>query len=579
MNDLQMKYRAGEIAPEDYIHELERRLAESESNVQALVAAQVDAVLESQQTTPLLLRQAQLALQRSNELLEQRVTARTAALAESELKYRSLFQSIDEGFCIIQLLFDQTGKPVDYLFLEANPVFERQAGFQAPAGVRMREIAPNHEQHWFDIYGKVATTGEPVRFENTAAQQNRVFDVFAFRIGDPAERKVAVLFNDITERKQIENALRTSEKNLREIMESITDGLAVLDRNWVYTYMNDTGARIIQRKPEDLLGGYIWNLYPHSEGTRFFSGYHEAMETGQPVHFEEYYPEPLNMWLECHCYPYQDGLAVYFRNVTERKAAADALNRYAAQLEQLNRELAFANRELKDFASIASHDLQEPLRKVKQFGKMLQKHASAALAREDQEYLDRMLDAAQRMQDMITELLDYSRINIQGNPFTQVDLAQIAREVLSDLDVRIEQTAGTVEIGELPVIEADPLHMRQLFQNLIGNALKFYNPGAAPVVKVRAEDGKMEGSGEEALCIHFQDNGIGIPEQYLEKLFQPFMRLHGRSQYEGTGMGLAICRKITERHGGTITATSLPGEGTTFIVMLPKRQRKGTDHP
>jgi light-regulated signal transduction histidine kinase (bacteriophytochrome) len=243
--------------------------------------------------------------------------------------------------------------------------------------------------------------------------------------------------------------------------------------------------------------------------------------------------------------------------VDERTAE---LTTYMARLQE-------SNQALQDFASIASHDMQEPLRKVISFGDMLSKEYEGVLGEEGNAYLRRMLDATQRMQALLKGLLEYSRVTTKIDPFVEVDLTKIVGEVLSDLEVRIKRTEGEVRIGELPVIQADPMQMRQLFQNLIGNALKFHKEGEKPLVEVRSAivDGKLQ--------IVVEDNGIGFEEQYIDRIFAPFQRLHGRdSRYEGTGMGLAICRKIVERHGGTMRAESNPGKGSRFIVILEARK-------
>ncbi len=238
-----------------------------------------------------------------------------------------------------------------------------------------------------------------------------------------------------------------------------------------------------------------------------------------------------------------------------------------AELKALMTKLEQSNQALQDFASIASHDLQEPLRKVISFGNMLRQKYNDSLGQTGSDYLDRMLGATERMQSLLKGLLEYSRVTTQGKPFAKVDLREIVSEVLSDLELRIQSAGAEVQVAELPVVEADPTQMRQVFQNLIGNALKFRNEGEHPVVAVRSHlaDGTLQ--------ISVKDNGIGFDEQYVDKIFAPFQRLHGRSsQYEGTGMGLAICKKIVERHNGRLTAKSRPGEGAQFIIDIPTKQ-------
>jgi len=264
------------------------------------------------------------------------------------------------------------------------------------------------------------------------------------------------------------------------------------------------------------------------------------------------------------------GRVVLFKDITERKQSAQALEHKAE-------ELARSNAELEQFAFVASHDLQEPLRKIRAFGDRLKMKCAAVLPAESSDYLDRMQNAAARMQTLINDLLTFSRVISRTEPFVAVDLAQVTREVLSDLEVRIEKTGATVEVTNLPKIQADPMQMRQLLQNLIGNALKFHLPDAKPKVKVHAEILSNELTDNPVCQLTVQDNGIGFDEKYLDKIFAFFQRLHGRQEYEGTGIGLAVCRRIVDRHKGSITAKSKPGEGATFIIQLPIRSRAKTD--
>jgi signal transduction histidine kinase len=273
-----------------------------------------------------------------------------------------------------------------------------------------------------------------------------------------------------------------------------------------------------------------------------------------------------------------DARAVAETESAERRRAERAEVELTAVVAQLER----SNRELQDFAYVASHDLQEPLRKIQAFGDRLKAQSAEALSARGRDYLERMQQAAARMQTLINDLLTFSRVTSQAQPFGPVDLDRVAHEVMADLEVRLEQVAGRVTVEALPVIEADPLQMRQLLQNLLGNALKFHRPEVAPVVTVSGHCGPAPAPGADASAtpppccqLVMADNGIGFDEQYLDRIFAPFQRLHGRGEYEGTGIGLAVCRKIVERHGGSITARSTPGQGATFIVTLPMTHAKG----
>jgi len=212
--------------------------------------------------------------------------------------------------------------------------------------------------------------------------------------------------------------------------------------------------------------------------------------------------------------------------------------------------------------------LQEPLRKIVVFGERLKEKAADTLAAESRDYLERMQKAAARMQTLINDLLTFSRLTTKANPFAPVNLMEIANEVVEDLESRIEQVQGRVEVSELPVIDAEGLQMRQLLQNLIGNALKFRQANTPPVVKVAARK-HVNDVGLEMCELTVSDNGIGFDEKYLDRIFNVFQRLHSRAEYEGTGMGLAIVRKIALHHGGDVTARSKPGAGAAFIITLP----------
>jgi two-component system sensor kinase FixL len=262
-------------------------------------------------------------------------------------------------------------------------------------------------------------------------------------------------------------------------------------------------------------------------------------------------------------------LTFFIRDISRRKKAEQEQQRYAAELER-------SNRELEQFAYAASHDLQEPLRKICTFGDRLQMKCAGRLDEEENDCLERMQSAAARMQTLIDGLLSLSRVTTQAQGFVPVDLQTIAGEVVTDLESQIERVGGRVELGRLPTIQADPLQMRQLLQNLIGNALKFHRVDEPPVVKVQGrfvhgrKDRKIGATAADERCIiTVEDNGIGFEEKYDNRIFGVFQRLHPRDVFEGTGIGLALCRKIVERHGGEITARSVPGEGSTFEILLP----------
>jgi PAS domain S-box-containing protein len=245
------------------------------------------------------------------------------------------------------------------------------------------------------------------------------------------------------------------------------------------------------------------------------------------------------------------------QEILERRNAQEQLKIYTAELER-------SNRELENFAYVSSHDLQEPLRKIQMFGDRLAMRYRDQLEEQGQDYLARMQNAAGRMQALIQDLLAFSRVMTRNEPFVAVDLGRVVQTVLAELETTLSSLNGRVQLDPLPTIQADPTQMHQLFQNLISNGLKYHKPEEPPHLHVFAQE-----MANGHCQIHVQDNGIGFDEKYLDRIFTVFQRLHGRLEYEGTGIGLAISRRIVERHGGQLTAVSQPGQGATFIVTLP----------
>ncbi|HYO68173.1 MAG TPA: ATP-binding protein [Archangium sp.] len=310
----------------------------------------------------------------------------------------------------------------------------------------------------------------------------------------------------------------------------------------------------------DVVGHSYYRFTP-PEDVEMVRGYvRQVLATGEPVSYEHRPSRPIGPeWYSVQVGPIRSGERVI--GFTVCLMDISDLKRTQLRLEQ-------SNQELENFASVASHDLQEPLRKIQTFSERLKVAYAQALGPEGRDQLERLNDAATRMRKLIDDLLSYSRVASKTHTFLPVDLTETARGVLGDLETVIEQSGATVTVGPLPSLEASPMQMRQLLQNLLSNALKFRREGVAPVISVQAAVHPASRQCE----LRVEDNGIGFDEKYLDRIFNVFQRLHGRGKYEGTGIGLAICRKIAERHGGSLGARSTPGQGSTFIVTLPLRQ-------
>jgi PAS domain S-box-containing protein len=375
---------------------------------------------------------------------------------------------------------------------------------------------------------------------------------------------------------------------MRAILDNLPDHIYAKDRQGRFVLNNMAHSKSLGLpSPEVMLGKSDFDYFPRDLATQFFSDEQALIESGQPILNQEQF-NPVqgkpgeNYWCSASKVMWRDrqgniiGTAGITRDIHAMKMAQDNLRRSEEKLRQSTIQLERSNRELQDFAYVASHDLQEPLRKIVVFGERLKEKCADTFTPEGVDYLERMRKAAARMQILINDLLSFSRVTTKAQPFTPVNLLKTAQEVVSDLEARIEQVQGRVELDALPLIEAEPLQMRQLLQNLIGNALKFRRPEEPPVVKVNAKiisaprPRSGPGALAEDLCVlTVSDNCIGFEEKYLDRIFNVFQRLHTRNEYEGTGMGLAIARKIALYHGGDITATSKPGHGSTFIVTLP----------
>lgn len=372
-------------------------------------------------------------------------------ILESESKYRGLFQSMSQGFCIVEMLYNDHNQPFDYTFLEVNPAFETLTGLIDAQGKRVSEVIPGHENHWYEIYGKVASTGEKQTFIEHSSVLNKTFEVHAYRIGGNHSRKVAMLFTDISERKKLEDAQLQFANELR--------------------------------------------------------------------------------------------------------------NQVAIRTKELQR----SNEDLHQFAHVASHDLKEPVRKIKTFATMLQSDVKK-LPVESQEYLFKIQKATDRLKDMIDGVLSYSESD-NAQVIDKINLNEIIESILTDLEILIQNKQTTFTIASLPVIEGSKLLIYQLFYNLISNALKFTKPDIPGKIDITSSI--IQKGGTKCAEITITDNGIGFEQSFAKKIFETFVRLHSKDNYEGTGLGLALCKKIVQRHSGRIIAKGKLNEGASFTVMLP----------
>jgi PAS domain S-box-containing protein len=313
------------------IHQLKDVTALEEEKRGQMERKRITLKLEDSRSAAILLMKEALEFRRKTEVINKSLKKEIVdrkkaedALKESMEKYRVLFDSIDEGYCVIKVIFNNNGKPINYRFLDINPAFENQTGLANTKGKLVLDLVPTQEQHWFDIFGKVAKTGEPIRFTNEAKGLNRYYDVYAFPVGEGKIRNVGVLFRDITQRKKAEDLLQKSEKQKADILESITDGFVAIDKQWRYTQVNAAGANALRKTQQELLGQNIWDVWKDAP-SKFREELERSAKEQVTTHFEVYYPQHFSLWFECRCYPTDDGLAIFFTDVTERKKAEQEL--------------------------------------------------------------------------------------------------------------------------------------------------------------------------------------------------------------------------------------------------------------
>jgi PAS domain S-box-containing protein len=386
--------------------------------------------------------------------------------------------------------------------------------------------------------------------------------------------KTAALNTELAERKRAEQSVRDSEALYHSLVDTLPINILRKDLRGRVTYGNRGYCERMGRPLSDLLGKTDYDLFPKAHADKYLTDDEKVIRSGEMFEDIEEHQGADGKKIYVHVLkaPVRDakgdivGTQVIFWDVTARKLAEEALEKTAA-------ELARSNQELEQFAYVASHDLQEPLRMITSYTQLIAKRYKNQLDSDAKEFMHFAVDGALRMQKLIQALLEYSRVGTRGKPFTPTPCDDILQAALANLKLAIEDAGARITHDPLPTVMADPVQLTQLFQNLVGNALKFRGP-AAPCVHIGAErkpraDAATLNVPPYEWIFQVRDNGIGIEPQYFERIFVIFQRLHTQEKYPGTGIGLAVCKKIVERHGGRIWLDSKPGEGTTFYLALP----------
>jgi PAS domain S-box-containing protein len=497
-----------------------------------------------------------------------------AALRSSEERYRTLFNSIDEGFCVVEVLFDDSGQAYDYRFLETNPSFIHQTGLQDVIGKTSRELMPGQPDEWYSIYGNVARTGEALRFEREAPSIGRWYDLYAMRIGEPGQNLVAVVFNDITRRKEAQEALRRNEALFVNIIRQAPGGVYVVDEELRILEVND-GARPVFAGAEPVIGKPLLEalsvLWGPELAARITSRFRHTLETGERF-VSPRFTETRDDTGTTESYEWElqrltlpggaHGVVCYFKDVTEELRLKDAL------LAQ-TRELELADRRKDEFLAMLAHELRNPLAPLRNAAEILQIDDTGPNERAAAQRLIRR--QIENMSRMIDDLLDVSRITegkitLQKRTVALENILQAAANLVRPACISQDQHL-TVSLPPHPVyLNADPTRLEQVFGNLLGNASKYAGTGCHITLAAELDPDRNE------VVVRVADDGAGIDPELLPRIFDLFVqssrtldRAHG-----GLGIGLTIVQRLVAMHEGAIEAHSNGlGSGSCFTIRLP----------
>lgn len=511
-------------------------------------------------------------------------------LRASEERYRSLFNSIDQGFCVIELSFDADGQPLDYRFLETNPAFERQTGLRSAVGKSARELVPHLEQSWFTTYAEVARTGRPVHFEDYAISMQRAFDVEAFRVGGSDSHKVAVLFKDVTANKLAERSLRESEARFRQSEERVRGifrqamaGIAQVDLTGHFVEVNDRYCQIVGRSAEELCRLRMHDITEPEHRAENARELAQMFATGVPFSIEKQYlrPDGSKVWVSNSVSVVNDsegkpiGAVTVTIDISSRKLAEDALRDVAAERERLlvaeraARSEAERTGHIKDeFLATLSHELRTPLNAILGWSQLVKQRIT------DPQEVGRGMTVIERnaraQAQIIDDLLDMSRIisgkiRLDVQPLDIVGLVQSAIETVRPAAEAkgIELVASLASLDGVTVT-GDSNRLHQVLWNLLSNAVKFTPRGGYVGVRLERLGAQLQ--------LEIKDSGEGIAPEFLGFVFDRFRQADASTtrRHGGLGLGLAIVKQLVELHGGSVRVLSDGlGLGSSFIVSLP----------
>ena len=491
------------------------------------------------------------------------------ALKNSERNLSDIYSSMTEGLALHEIIYDDSGKAIDYMVIEVNPAYEKITGIKRSnvIGNKATKVYATEMAPYIDIYNQVASSGLSTTFETYFPPMDIYFSISVF---SPGKGKFATVFQDITKRRKAENALHEAQGKLNIALENANIGI------WEWDLKTDKVK--LDERLEKMFG------IKFNKAGITYAEFEDLINEEDILHLQTSIRNALDsdLRLETIFRPKsKNGETKYFStkalvnkdkdgkpaNFTGVCFDITAMREGTEQVViKLNEELLRSNKELESFAYIVSHDLQEPLRMVSSFTQMLAQRYKDQLDQNAQDYIHFAVDGTKRMQDLINGLLAYSRIQTKSREFSHVNLSQIVEDVKHNLSLKLKGKNIQLSVETLPEIMGDAGQMLQLMQNLVGNAVKFSKDNTCVHIASKFD--------RDFHTISVKDDGIGIESKYFEKIFQIFQRLVEKDEYEGTGIGLAICKRIVEHHGGRIWVESEMGKGSTFYFSVPKEVSK-----
>jgi signal transduction histidine kinase len=504
-------------------------------------------------------------------------------LAEQKLKQQAellngILEASINGVFALEAIRDEHDKIVDLRFLKYNKMFLKLSGrTEAELEGKTYLQAFPMAIETFRLNCDVIETGEPKRSEvfYKDHQIEAWYDISLVKLG---ENGVVITFTDITEAKKDKEALKNSAGNLQNAIDSSQTGITVIypeyENNEIidfrYKVVNHTFSQYIGRQPGEMIGQLLSDMFPSYKAQGTFNRYKQIYNTGEPQRFDLHYvKDGYDVWVDIMAKKLGDEILVTFHDYTPLKKAQ-------LQLETMVKDLKRSNTSLEDFAYAASHDLQEPLRKIHFFSDKLKSRYHDKLDEEGLNLFERMQAAAQRMRQLIDDLLVYSQINLKPKDDEKIDLNDVLHDVITDLEAIIQEKNARITTDLMPVIQGDKPQLRQLFLNLLSNSLKYVHKDKIPFVSItsRKISGRESGfqlpvaaSGKDYYLVEVTDNGIGFDQSEADNIFNIFHRLHARAEYSGTGVGLAIVKKVIDNHQGYIFAHSEEGKGAKLSVI------------